>query len=346
MALFKRPPAASSPAEPPPYPVFPDFAWNDPGTDTLATFTRDDARPRGERLAAALDRMKATRQDPERMLLAHSRAADLGGAHPEPLGELTALLEAGPLASADPLDRADGLAVLAYATVHAAWEVRGSGRAATVERDAWPVFHAMAEQADELGQQALELVPDHPCAAVTRMWSGMALGLQPAEWRHRFEVARRRRPTLYSAHTGMLQAMCRKWYGSHEAMFGFAREVAENAPPGDPVSAVLPYAHVEYWLDIEDDDEMKRARSEDATLVARVSDTWLSGPGGHDHPQVVEAHQLFGWFFVVTGDKARANLHLSRTGGRISSMPWDYYGSRNVHWYRVCLKGANVPLPG
>ena len=123
-------------------------------------------------------------------------------------------------------------------------------------------------------------------------------------------------------------------------------DLAADAPAGDPVSAVLPMAHVELWLDSEGAEGEARAaqvRRDDLTAVRAASDRWLSTPSAH--PLDPAAHQVFGWFFVLTGDLPRANVHLSRTGGRIADFPWGYYDDP-VRMYRACLSDAKVPPPG
>lgn len=333
-----------------PPPLVENRCWHDPALDALADVLDHAPRPADERVRAALDALAAARDDPERAVLTLDAAADRLARDGEAVGAAVAALDA----AADPHDRADALALHAAVTTSAGWAVRGSGRADTVTEGAWGTFHAMLEQADELGWRALDLVPAHPGAATWRLVSGRGLGLPSDEWWQRFEVARTARDTLYPAHFHMLQALCDKWYGSHDLMLGFGRRVAQEAPAGDPVSAMLVLAHVELELAVQSAgtpaavrDEARRA---DTALLRTVSDQWLAADAAVDraaeraaggHPRAVEAHQLFGWFFQ--GDKKRAAAHLSRVGGRMAGFPWRYFDDPRGAYRRVSDL-AGVPV--
>lgn len=305
--------------------------WKDSDLDTLADRLEDAARPVPEKVSAVLARLGAARDDAEQQLLVLDASAE------RLAGDLAAVREA--LSEGDPGadERADRLALDAAVTTSAAWNVRGGGGAETVGEDAWPVFHRMLEEADERGRQALDLVADHPGAATWRLVSGRGLGLPSDEWWHRFEVARRRRPTLYPAHFHMLQALCEKWYGTHDLMLDFGRRVARESPVGDPLPAVLALAHLELWLATASGGAPQqlrdRARAEDTALLRQVSDAWLAtGEAASAHPRALEAHQLFGWFFQ--DDRSRAAAHLSRVGGRIAFFPWQYYKEPHAEYRR------------
>jgi hypothetical protein len=239
----------------------------------------------------------------------------------------------------DPETAADARALLGETLVARGWEVRTSDRAHNVSEDQWRRFRVILGEADEALVGALEARPHHPAAATARLRVALGTGLDDAdEWWERFKVATHDRATLYPAHTSMLTSMCRKWYGSDEIMFDFARRIAATAPPGDPVSAVLPMAQVEFLasLSMFDDGGGVRAllveREADLPRVAEASRRWC-GDGTRPippHPRDVEAHQLFAW--LLSHDKAykdRARWHLEQAGTRIAFLPWGYL--KNPH---------------
>jgi hypothetical protein len=252
---------------------------------------------------------------------------------------LDVLRERAAAAGDDAETAADARAVLGWALVARGWEVRTGDRAHNVGEDQWRRFGILLGEADEVLTGALEARPNHPAAAVARMQVALGVGVENAtEFWERFEVATHDRATLYPAHTMMLTSMCRKWYGSNEIMFDFARKVAASAPPGDPVSAVLPLAQIEYLnaLVMFKEEEsgnraraLQLARNEDLPRVAEASRRWC-GDGTQvipPHPRDVLAHQLFGWFLSL--DKAyqdRARWHLQQAGTRIAFLPWSYLG--------------------
>lgn len=51
------------------------------------------------------------------------------------------------------------------------------------------------------------------------------------------------------AHRQMLQFVCKKWFGSHEEMFGFARSVSDSEPAGSALHELPIFAHVERWVE-------------------------------------------------------------------------------------------------
>ena len=67
---------------------------------------------------------------------------------------------------------------------------------------------------------------------------------------HRFAQVVRRHPTHLVAHQQMLQFLCRKWFGSTEEMFDFARTAAAKAPAGSLLPELVVVAHIEHWLDL------------------------------------------------------------------------------------------------
>jgi hypothetical protein len=123
-------------------------------------------------------------------------------------------------------------------------------------------------------------------------------------------------------------------------MFQFAREVAAAAPPGDPVVAMLPMAHVEYVCRLnmlappgtQMDQLLKdpggtAGRMADLPAVIEAARRWCGGDEGAAprHPKAVQAHQIFATFFLWTGEKARIRSHLQQCGGRVSHLPWGLF---------------------
>jgi hypothetical protein len=66
----------------------------------------------------------------------------------------------------------------------------------------------------------------------------------------------RRCPGNLAAHRQMLQAACKKWAGSHEAMHSFAQRSLQG-PHGDRLAELVPRAHIEQRQSIQDKDARK-----------------------------------------------------------------------------------------
>lgn len=341
MALFRKSVPVNAPED-----LVLDRCWSDPDLDRLADLLESPDPEPAAKAAAALDLLLAVQDDPERLVQVQDAAGHRLADHLEAVGALVAATPSGPV-------RAQALALHGFCTAVAAWNVRGGGWASTVGEDAAVVFQRMLEQADEIGRLALEEQPDHAGAGVLRLATARGLGMPSDEWWHRFDVARRARSTLYPAHVHMMTALCQKWYGNHDLMFDFARRTADEAPPGDPVGAVLALAHAEFFLWVaarEDGSKYQRsftiseARRAERERMAAASDRWLgAGPAAPGHPRAAEAHQVFGWFFQALGTPdPRAKTHLAHGTRRVASLPWSYLGGDRRAAYLKVLAEAKV----
>jgi hypothetical protein len=297
--------------------------------------------------------LRPRRHDPERHLQAMEALGDKLSSAPDVMRA-----RAGRLHLDDRDTGSDVLALLCYVLIDYGWQIR-SGRPATmVSRDAFAHFHTVLQEADHAGAEALRLVPNHPSAAVCRLQTAIGLGLTLDEFWDRFAEARHFSPTSYRAHTKMLTALCDKWYGSDEAMFQFARQVAASVPPGDPATAMLPLAHAEYACRIEMLDptvadgvlapEAEALRRADLDAAIEASRRWCGGDGRTPppHPQAVVAHNLFaGYFLFMPGQEERTRFHLEQCRGRRARFPWDYFSSQPEGMFRGAHTHVGAALP-
>ena len=309
----------------PAFEVIQRHCWADPALDRF--FDAMPALGPPVRVEHVLAYLRPLRSRPDQ----HMQATELAAEYMPPALDLIRRRCADPRTHPD--DRVDLLALLGSTMVDVAWEIRGSGPAASVPEPEWPKFHAALAEADEALVAALRLVPGHPGAATSRLHTALGLGISSDEWWSRFESARRMQPTLYQAHASMLTALCAKWYGSDELMFNFGRSVAAQAPAGDPVVAMLPRAHAEYICAITmgrntpGGPSPERAREDDEEAVMEASWKW-AGDGSRPapaHPYALHAHNLFGWFLGESHRyQERGRWHLEQTRHRIHSMPWSF----------------------
>ncbi|MCE0539531.1 hypothetical protein LWF15_28930 [Kineosporia rhizophila] len=280
-----------------------------------------------QRVETVLGMLRPLRNRPEE----HVQLSELMGE--ELMGAVDVLRERCAHPHTHPDDRVDLLALLGTTLVDVAWEIRGSGPASSVRKSAWPDFREILTEADEILVAALRMVPHHPDAATFRLFTALGLGVRSDEWWNRFEVARAAHPTLYAAHRAMLTALCAKWYGSDELMFDFGRSVAEQAPPGDPLVAMLPLAHAEYLCSVmmgrntPGGPSPEAARMDDEEAVMAASWKW-AGDGSRPaptHAHALRAHNLFGWFLGTSSRfQDRGRWHLEQTRHRYHSMPWSF----------------------
>lgn len=306
-----------------------DRCFADPELDEALAVVGDTRRPAEERVARAVPVVTGRRGDPERQTL----AVDVLAAALQDVAD--AVAEAA-RASEGP-DRGDVAALAAAAVTDAAWEVRGHGMAETVSEPSGRTFLQMLEDADELAHEGLQAVPGHPGCASVRVTTARGRGLPVDEIVHRFGTAREVEPLLFPAHMQMLQTVCEKWYGSHEAMFDLVRQTLEVTPAGHPTTAVLPIAHLE--VHGAGHPEADGRRKADREHMAGLSDPLLAGDDRH--PRALEAHSAFGWFFAAVDDDRRARLHLERTGHRPSWL-WNYLGEDARVPYAAVLRQVGL----
>lgn len=317
--------------------------WLDPALDAVVAEVEPVLRPHAKvdpdrldpatpAVAAAVDRVvdvvASLRGEPQRqlaLLRPLSEVLPAGAGH---------LLNRADAAVQDQRDEADLRALAGWAMVGVAWQIRTSARAKDVPRHRWVPFADMVNRADAQNVTALERIPGHPIAATSRLSTGLGSGhLDSAGWQERFEAATETEPTLFPAHEAMLYALTPKWYGSLEVMFDFARRVAREAPPGDPVTAMLPLAHL-YSMDAcrfgtHDVAQWLAALKEGLAEVHAARERWLAGrspaEAGRAHPFGLDANQLFGWAYsIVAKDLARE--HFAVGLGRVATMPWSLLG--------------------
>lgn len=142
----------------------------------------------------------------------------------------------------------DQRTVMAAAMVRVAWNARGSAKASLTSRGQFLDFHQLLRDADQACLIATESAPDDPTPWVSwlRVCRGLPVSRQVfvARWR----ALRERDPLHRAGHDAALQYLCEKWRGSHTDMYAFAREAAEYAPPGSPLTLLVVEAHAEYGL--------------------------------------------------------------------------------------------------
>ncbi|GAA3035585.1 hypothetical protein GCM10020000_11320 [Streptomyces olivoverticillatus] len=149
---------------------------------------------------------------------------------------------------ADEPENPDAVLVKADLCIDQAWEVRSAARANAVSRDQFQGFFALLQDAAPVIGAAIELNPADPVP--WRIALTHALGTQASRevFDSYWEEAVARAPHHFGCHSVALQYLCEKWYGSHEEMFAFAENAAEQALPGSKLHALPLKAAVEYLV--------------------------------------------------------------------------------------------------
>jgi hypothetical protein len=163
-----------------------------------------------------------------------------------------------------------------------AWEARGSARAKYVKEDAWPLFHGRLVEADRDLAKAAALDDRDPAPYAMSTITARGLSLGQEEVKRRFEQAHIRNPLHQPACSSALQGFARKWGGSHEAMFQFARWAAGQAPDGHRAHRLIALAHIEMWLDGEKGEaQQPYFLAEPAQALSRTSSAACHGTSSY-----------------------------------------------------------------
>lgn len=221
-----------------------------------------------------------------------------------------------------------GLAAAAWGAslVVQAWTARTGRRAEHVSAEQFQEFLTLLRAAEAQLHQAASMSPSSPLPWLALLRSGRGLQISKYELRLRYDQAMRRNAPGLDASLQMLQALCEKWYGSHEEMFEFARGISAAEPAGSPLHAVLAMAHIERG--IEGDSSV-------AAYLPTVADE-IRGIGQRcvDHPAFVDsapdgaiARNIMCFAYSYSGAHELAQRQRAALDGRLSQWPWGYLGA-------------------
>lgn len=203
-----------------------------------------------------------------------------------------------------------------------AWEVRGSGFANNVDRNAWGLFFSRLEAADAALNAAAELAPDDagPWVPMVTTAYGRQLGI--AELRRRFAEVERRRPLHTLAARMALQGVAAKWTGSHEMMFEFARAMSSRASAGSTMHVLIAEAHLEFWMQEQNNGYWKSPFVRDE--IVEAGRRALAQP--IDAPYLLYTRNAFALCYWLLNEPVLLAEQVQVIGGRVTRMPWAYLG--------------------
>ncbi len=212
-----------------------------------------------------------------------------------------------------------------------AWAVRGHGVAAGVSRERWETFYQILDQTRAALLRAAELNPADPtpwalliCVAVFR-----SEGEREQEY---FQEAIARDPGNWHAYMNRLLGLTKKWSGSHEAMFDFARGAHHPYPADSLFNCLVLKAHIEYWKYLrifDEDEEAAEAHVTDPDVIAECLDVYhraLAHRDDHDHDTMFVRINAAATFWVLR-QKEPLRQELERLGPRLHNIHWRWLGA-------------------
>lgn len=210
-----------------------------------------------------------------------------------------------------------------------AWEARSARRSTEVSREAWQTFFDRLELAERDLLQAANLAPENPAPWRHLITCATGLNDSQSERKARFHEAQARDKFHFYSHVAMLMGLCKKWGGSHEGMFGFAKTASRHAPDGDSLHAIVARAHVERWLYFSFDQDLMRMDSyfhkpEVKQDIQNAFSRW--NVPGMKLSEISRIRDLndFAFCFRQMRDRDNAYTVFELTKGFVTQMPWAY----------------------
>ncbi len=225
---------------------------------------------------------------------------------------------------------ASTIASLAYGVrlIAWAWEARTGARADMVSRDQFELFFERLRAAEDCLQGVVRREPDQAAAWHALIVTARGLQLDLAVARRRFDRTIAAAPGHRGAYDQLLQNLCRKWYGSHEQMFEFARGSMQQAPPGSVLGALVASAHIERWLDADDAERGKYLTRRDVRQEGlAAADRSVRHPDYPSGWQGLAGRGMFAFAFVLGQEYKAAREQFRLIGDRIHRGPWHYLGN-------------------
>lgn len=294
----------------------------------------------GSDIGPAKKALAATRDDYDRRaryvrVLAESTAGGLGSRIDRTTGRVdTAAAWTDRWASRAPADP-DAQLVRARSLMARAWEVRGGDWAATVAPEQWAEFSRLLDLARQVNDLAMRLAPEDPTPWVNRLDLMIDESAPLDEFEEAWRELTKRDPWHQQGHVRRLVYHCRKWSGSHEAMFGFARSVAAAAPTGSPL-LVLPVRAAAEWALWEQDrepeggtaDEISERWRQDPVMQSDLDNAlsrWFHQPATRHADWLNDANYL-AYGLARTGRDAEAAPVFASIGRYMTGVPWSWWG--------------------
>jgi hypothetical protein len=299
--------------------------------DELLDAARAEAQDR--HIGAAMTVLRECRDDPETRMLRVKVLGDCLFGYGDQVAQLGRERN-------DP----DLLLVAGQAYVAEAWAILGNFYLSAVSHRQRLKFGATLQLALSPLMAASELVPDDAVVWATLLTVARGLGFTREEQDAIWAETVKRAPYLYGAHWARLHTVSENWYGSREEMLGFAVETARSAPPGNPVTAMVPCAYFALFGAAVSETRgnhwrlaarMFRAA---AVPIAEASRKWLQ-QDETPHPRSYEAHNMFAGACGLAGDKERAVVHLRGMQDRLAPWPWSALAPDPADaYYRLAAK--------
>jgi hypothetical protein len=232
-------------------------------------------------------------------------------------------------ASAEP-ESADAHLVCGARKLKIAWDARGYGRGHEVDPEAWERFYALLDEARASLTRSAELNPRDP-TPWTRLITVACYRSEPDEERNAFEEAVSRDRDNWHAHMSRLIGVSKKYGGSHEGMFEFARTARRRVSSDSLLNCLVLKAHSEYLKYqrlFEQDHDAYEAHRTDPQVIAECLDAYgatLASGDYCDYDSLLPRINAAGTLWLLR-QREPLRAELTRLGKRHWDRHWRWVG--------------------
>ncbi|GAA4679250.1 hypothetical protein Prum_044030 [Phytohabitans rumicis] len=222
-----------------------------------------------------------------------------------------------------------------------AWEARGSAYAEHTQQEQFDLFFKRLTFAENCLDDVADRDPYDTTARAFLLNSGIGRQVDLAEQQRRFSEVVKRHPQHKWAHGAMQQYLCEKWFGSHDQMFAFAREISRYAPPGSPLHGAIAEAYIEKYLDLSrtGGGSAYMEQPEVGAELTAAAERSVFHPAFQRRPGWPRLFNSFA-FALHLSDQYQAAYRVYQIIGDdyITEHPWDYYNSDRPVDYFLSLR--------
>jgi hypothetical protein len=206
----------------------------------------------------------------------------------------------------------------------AAGKARGGAKSVDTTDQQWGEMGDLMSVAQQQLNRAMDLDPSDPVPCGTLLWIAIAANEPPEVRQQLYDEARHRAGgTWFALDRTMLTGLTKKWGGSHEQMFAFARTQAGASKQGTAFPALIIEAHYErmlysiHWEHAIQKPSEYFARPALKNEIVGVAEK-VEGLAG---PEAISVANFLSFAFWAMGDLATAHRWLQRTQA-IEAHPW------------------------
>lgn len=225
--------------------------------------------------------------------------------------------------------------------IHWAWDARGSGYADGVEQEAWAIFFERLNEAYNLIHEAIELNPNHPKPynmLLTLSMTSASNGININEVISKLNSIDKED---YGVQKSIIYALTERWQGEKGDAINYAYTACKDAPKGSSLYALIPYAHIERWMDFgsEEREESNKFFMKNG-VRQNILDAYqeaFPNQNFRDDVDSLDALNQFAFCFYLTKNTKELNTILHFLQGRLTEYPWVY-----KFWFSISTYGYSM----